>query len=100
VKNVGSSWQNNEYTKSMPAPDMDVKASGESRLGYSAAFKKATLDQIKEYAAKVKSAGFNQGVSESGGSSYYTFSAKNADGYSVLISWAGDENGGILISKP
>jgi hypothetical protein len=98
IKNVGTGWGNNEYTKQVPEPDMEVSESGESALGYSANFKDATVEQIKGYAAKVKGAGFNKQVSEMGGE-FYMFNAENADGWSVLISWE-EGKAGILISKP
>ncbi len=98
VKNVSSKWENNEYTRQLPKPDIVVAAAGESDLGYSASFAAATLAQIKAYAAKVKEAGFDKEVWESDGDTYI-YSADNADGWSVMVSWA-EGQAGVLISKP
>jgi hypothetical protein len=98
AKSVSASWENNDFTKQVPKPDIAITAAGESRVGYSANFNKATLEQVKAYAAKVKAAGFNVGATERDGDTYM-FDAKNAAGWSVLISWSAGKSG-ILISKP
>jgi hypothetical protein len=98
TKSVSSGWESNEYTKQLPKPDISVSAAGESSMGYSANFSNATLEQVKAYAAKVKTSGFSADAYESDGDTY-TFSAKNAAGWSVLITWS-QGRAGVLISKP
>ncbi len=95
---VTTGWADNDYTKQVPKPEMAIKASGESGLGYSAAFENATIDQIKVYVAKLKEAGFTVDASETDGE-FYIFTASNGNDYSVLVSMAEGESG-ILISKP
>ncbi|MDR1720243.1 MAG: hypothetical protein LBR67_09050 [Dysgonamonadaceae bacterium] len=91
-------WPDNEYTKVLPKPDIKCGASGSSVLGFSVTFDKTTIEKVKEYAEKVKKAGFTANAFESGGDSYM-YSAENEAGYSVLLSWA-DGQAGVLISKP
>ena len=98
AKSTSSGWENNEFTKQLPAPEISISAAGESSMGYSANFGNATLEQVQTYAAKVKSAGFNVEVYESADDTY-SFSAKNASGWSVLITWRQGQSG-VLISKP
>ncbi len=98
AKSVSTSWQNNDFTKQVPKPDIELTAAGEASLGYSANFKNATLAEVKAYAAKVKAAGFDKNAYESDGD-MYNFTAENAAGWSVMISWATGQSG-VLISKP
>jgi hypothetical protein len=98
AKNVSSGWESNEYTKLVPKPEIAINAAGESSMGYSADFNKPTLEQVKAYVEKVKAAGFNVGAYESNGD-MYSYTAKNADGWKVLISWSQGQSG-VLISKP
>jgi ABC-type antimicrobial peptide transport system permease subunit len=98
VKNVSDGWERNEYTEQLPKPDIAVTLAGESGMGYGVNFNNATLDQIKAYAVKVKEAGFDEDVWETDGDTYM-YSAGNAAGWSVMLSWT-DGQSGILISKP
>ena len=98
AKSTSSGWESNEFTKQLPTPEISISAAGESSMGYSANFSNATLEQVKTYTAKVKTAGFNVEVYESDDDAY-SFSAKNASGWSVLITWR-KEQSGVLISKP
>ena len=69
---------------------------------FTVAFKSATVEQIKDYAAKVKAAGFNINEEvedqEVMGMVIYSFTAENADGYTVEITSANGTSS-LSISK-
>jgi hypothetical protein len=59
-----------------------------------------TKEQIKACVEKVKSDGFTQGASESDGSTYYSYSAKNGAGYGISVIWTDNpSSGGLMVSK-
>ncbi len=95
---ISTKWTNNDYTKLVPKPEMEVIAAGESELGYSASFSNATVEQVKNYVAKLKDAGFTVNAFENDGE-IYSYPAQNADGYSVAITFAQGQSG-IVIAKP
>ena len=69
---------------------------------FSVAFTSAPIEQIRAYAAKVKAAGFNINEEvedqEVMGMVIYSFTAENADGYTVEITSASGTSS-ITISK-
>lgn len=96
-------WPNNEYTKQLTKPDIGIKVAGIAELGgnklFSVTFDDGTTkEQIKACVEKVKSDGFTKESSESGGDTFYMFSAKNNAGYNVLISWTSTA-AGLMVSK-
>ena len=69
---------------------------------FTVAFKSATVEQIRDYAAKVKAAGFNlnEELTDENvmGMVIYSFAAENADGYSVEV-FSASGTTGLRISK-
>ena len=99
---IGGDWPDNEFTKLIPKPDFELFAANTETDSFSAAFTSATIEQIKDYAAKVKAAGFNINEEvedqEAMGMVIYSFTAENADGYTVEITSANGTSA-LTISK-
>ena len=99
---LGGDWPDNEFTKLIPKPDFELFAANTETDSFSAAFMSATIEQIRAYAAKVKAAGFNINEEvedqEVMGMVIYSFTAENADGYTVEITSANGTSS-ITISK-
>lgn len=85
----GADWPDNEFTKLIPKPDFAVAMAGVSGGVFAVAFSDVTLDQLKAYVEKVKSAGFtvNSDVTdmEYAGMVVYSYVASNFSGYIVNI---------------
>ena len=99
---IGGDWPDNEFTKLIPKPDFELFAANTETDSFSVAFMSATIEQIKDYAAKVKAAGFNINEEvedqEAMGMVIYSFTAENADGYTVEITFANGTSS-LSISK-
>ena len=99
---IGGDWPDNEFTKLIPKPDFELFAVNTETDSFSVAFTSATIEQIKDYAAKVKAAGFNINEEvedqEVMGMVIYSFTAENADGYTIEITSANGTSS-ITISK-
>ena len=99
---IGGDWPDNEFTKLIPKPDFELFAANTETDSFSVAFTSATIEQIKDYAAKVKAAGFNINEEvedqEVMGMVIYSFTAENADGYTIEITSANGTSS-ITISK-
>ena len=99
---LGGDWPDNEFTKLIPKPDFELFAANTEADSFSVAFTSATVEQIRDYAAKVKAAGFNINEEvedqEVMGMVIYSFTAENADGYTVEITSASGTSS-ITISK-
>ena len=99
---IGGDWPDNEFTKLIPKPDFELFAANTEADSFSVAFMSATIEQIRAYAAKVKAAGFNINEEvedqEVMGMVIYSFTAENADGYTVEITSANGTSS-ITISK-
>ena len=99
---IGGDWPDNEFTKLIPKPDFELFAANTETDSFSVAFTSATIEQIKDYAAKVKAAGFNINEEvedqEVMGMVIYSFTAENADGYTVEITFANGTSS-LSISK-
>jgi hypothetical protein len=100
---LGGDWPDNEFTKLLPKPDFALNVAADSGDAFTVAFVDATVDQLKEYVEKVKSAGFTVDAeteeSEVMGMSIYNYTAQNAAGYSIMVfSVAGSV--GMTIEKP
>ena len=99
---LGGDWPDNEFTKLVPKPDFELFAASTETDSFSVAFTSATIEQIKDYAAKVKAAGFdiNEEVEDQEvmGMVIYSFTAENADGYTVEITSANGTSA-LTISK-
>ena len=99
---IGGDWPDNEFTKLVPKPCFELYAAAVDGDTFSVLFTNATIEQLKAYADQVKVAGFNlneeltdQNVM---GMVIYTFSAENADGYSVEI-FSASGSSGMRIDK-
>jgi hypothetical protein len=101
---VTKNWPDNEYTKQLSKPKIDIKVAGIAEMGgnklFSVTFADGTKkEQIKACVEKVKSDGFTEDASESdGGDTYYMYSAKNGAGYDIIVSWAPSASG-LMVSK-
>lgn len=99
---IGGDWPDNEFTKLIPKPDFELFAANTETDSFSVAFTSATVEQIRDYAAKVKAAGFNINEEvedqEVMGMVIYSFTAENADGYTVEITSANGTSA-LTISK-
>ena len=99
---IGGDWPDNEFTKLIPKPDFELFAANTETDSFSVAFTSATIEQIKDYAAKVKAAGFNINEEvedqEVMGMVIYSFTAENADGYTIEITSANGTSS-LSISK-
>ena len=99
---VGGDWPDNEFTKLIPKPDFELFAANTETDSFSVAFTSATVEQIRDYSAKVKAAGFNINEEvedqEVMGMVIYSFTAENADGYTVEITSANGTSA-LIISK-
>ena len=99
---LGGDWPDNEFTKLIPKPDFELFAANTETDSFTVAFKSATVEQIKDYAAKVKAAGFNINEEvedqEVMGMVIYSFTAENADGYTIEITSANGTSA-LTISK-
>ena len=99
---LGGDWPDNEFTKLIPKPDFELFAANTETDSFSVAFMSATIEQIRAYAAKVKAAGFNINEEvedqEIMGMVIYSFTAENADGYSVEI-FSASGSSGMRIDK-
>ena len=99
---VGGDWPDNEFTKLVPKPDFELFGANTETDSFSAAFTSATIEQIRDYAAKVKAAGFNINEEvedqEVMGMVIYSFTAENADGYTIEITSANGTSA-LTISK-
>lgn len=99
---IGGDWPDNEFTKLIPKPDFELFAANTETDSFSVAFMSATIEQIRDYATKVKDAGFNINEEvedqEVMGMVIYRFTAENADGYTVEITSANGTSS-LSISK-
>ena len=55
---LGGNWPDNEYTKLVPKPDFTLMGASVDSDGFTVAFTDATLEQMRDYAEKVKAKGF------------------------------------------
>ena len=89
---IGGDWPDNEFTKLIPKPDFELFAANTETNSFTVAFKSATVEQIRDYVTKVKAARFNIDEEvedqEMMGMVIYSFTAENADGYTVEITSA------------
>ena len=99
---IGGDWPDNEFTKLVPKPDFELFAANTETDSFSVAFTSATVEQIRDYVTKVKAAGFNIDEEvedqEMMGMVIYSFTAENADGYTVEITSANGTSS-LSISK-
>ena len=99
---LGGDWPDNEFTRLVPKPGFKLAGASTSDDEFSAAFQSADVGQIKAYAEQVKASGFTVDAEEEDQNVYgvvvYTYSAYNADGYRVEVTFASG-TAGITINK-
>ena len=88
---LGGDWPDNEFTKLIPKPDFELSAaSGDDRM-FTVAFSNATIEGIREYAEKLKDAGFTVDAevtdSEAMGMTIYTYIASNGKGVTAELAF-------------
>ena len=86
---MGGDWPDNEFTKQVPKPDFAISLAGGEGGSFGITFIDASIEQIKAYVEQVKAAGFTINPQtedmEAGGMVIYSFTAQNADGYTVTV---------------
>ena len=99
---IGGNWPDNEFTRLLPKPEFALLGASSSETEFSVAFQSVSVEQIKDYAEKVKARGFTVDAQETDQNSYgvavYYYEAYNADGYYVSISFAAGSSA-VMISK-
>lgn len=99
---LGGDWPDNEFTKLVPKPNFDLMGAGTDSEGFTVAFLDVSIEQMRDYAEKVKAAGFTVDAQtedqEVMGMVIYSYSASNADGYMVEI-FSASGTSGMSISK-
>ncbi len=103
IGQYGGNWPENEFTKLLPKPDMELLAASTNEDAFTVGFKDATLDQVKAYVEQVKAKGFTVDSETSdqkvGDMVIYSYTAKNADGYTVTVSCAMGTSA-VLLERP
>ena len=98
----GGNWPDNEYTRLLPAPGFELYASYVEGESFVVTFTSVTVEQIKAYVEQVKAAGFNVNETvedqEIAGMVIYSFTAENANGYTVEIGYVNGTSS-LTISK-
>ena len=100
---IGGDWPDNDFTKLVPKPGFTLAGASTDSQSFSVAFSDASIEQMREYAEQVKAAGFDQNITtedqEVMGMVIYSFSASNADGYTVEI-FSASGSSGLTITAP
>lgn len=95
-------WPDNEFTALIPKPEFSFLAASVSGSTFSSNFAGATIEQVRDYVAKLQEAGFNVNAEvkdeEIYGMVTYDYKASNAEGYSIHI-YFGNESFSITMSK-
>ena len=84
----GGSWPENEFTKQVPKPGFEVHSVTTDSSSCNITFNNATIEQLKEYVETVKDAGFTTVLTretETRGISHYLYTARNANGYEIVV---------------
>jgi len=99
-----ATWPDNDFTRQITKPDWNglYKTSLISGMMFSANYRGITYQQAKDYAAALQKAGFNSGIKESdnvdsANNRQYKFSADNATGYRVGITYASTNSEVLLV---
>ena len=99
---LGGSWPDNEFTRLVPKPDFTLAGASTEEDTFTAAFQSVEVDQVKAYANQLKARGFTVDADEVDQNAYgvtvYTYSAYNADGVFVEITYTSGVSG-LTISK-
>ena len=84
----GGAWPENEFTKQVPNPGFEVHSVTTNSNSCNITFSKTTIEQLKEYVETIKDAGFTTVLTRETKTSvinYYLYTAKNANGYEVIV---------------
>lgn len=102
IAQYGGNWPDNAFTRMVPKPDFPLLAANTSEDEFTVAFVNVEVDKIKAYASKLKERGFTVDADEQDETTYgvviYTYTAYNADGYYVDLSFASG-TAGLTIGK-
>lgn len=82
---MSGSWPDNDLAKLVPAADIEIGTSVYYDGNFALTFTGATLDKIKAYVEQVKGAGFDNDVTLTDNSGYYSYQAYDDAGNSVQI---------------
>lgn len=95
-------WPENEFTKLLPKPDLERYGANGDDSFFTVAFAGATVEQIREYAEKVKEAGFTVDPEvidgEMMGMTMFSYSASNGAGYTATVNF-GSGSSAVSIRK-
>jgi len=82
-------WPDNEFTRQLPRPDFEIVSVTSTAADFSAMCARVTMEQLREYAREVREAGFSEEVVIKDENlmemDFYTFTAKNSNGYQAEI---------------
>jgi hypothetical protein len=79
-------WANDEFTKLIPKPDFEMSVGSLTDYTFMGVFPGVKVSMIKEYAEKVKAAGFTvNGIVTEETATTYTYTASNNSGYIVIL---------------
>lgn len=81
----GTAWPDNKFTRLISKPSFTYMLMSANEYGMEITSTTATIDQIREYAAAVKTAGFTQNALEMEQDGIYSYSAYNTEGYMIEI---------------
>ena len=84
----GGTWPDNEFTRQVPDPGFGVHSATTSSNSCNITFSNTTIDKLKEYVEAVKDAGFTTILTretESRGVTHYLYTARNDNGYEVIV---------------
>lgn len=91
VGQISGGWPDNEFTRQVPTPTIEVLMTTVGEDTMTIAFGTATVEQARSYAEQLRNAGFvlDETVTdeEYSGIALYTFSARNGSGYWVELTW-------------
>ena len=84
----GGTWPDNEFTRQVPNPGYEVHSVTTNSNSCNITFSNTTVEQLKEYAETVKDTGFTTTLTretESRGVTHYMYTARNDNGYEVIV---------------
>ena len=84
----GGSWPDNEFTRQVPNPGFNVHSATTNYNSCNITFSDTTIEKLKEYVETIKDAGFTTTLTretETRGVTHYLYSARNANGYEIVI---------------
>lgn len=92
---IGYEWPENEYTSTIPKPDMKVSYAAVEGQAFGATLTAESMDQVKEYAEKIIASGYNIDKMVQDYENVYTLYAKNSDDY--IIAYVSNAENGVIV---